>query len=58
MTGTSHLTDLGKMVEEESKSGPGMSFYRTGKLRGCHMWRGPWWMVVRGALGWRNFPVS
>ncbi|XP_073899426.1 dnaJ homolog subfamily C member 15 isoform X2 [Castor canadensis] len=33
MTGTSHLADLGKMAQEDSKSGPGMAFYRRGRAR-------------------------
>jgi hypothetical protein len=41
MTGTSHLADMGKMVKEESESGPGMAFYRIGRVRGWHMCRGP-----------------
>jgi hypothetical protein len=30
MTGMSHLYDLGKMAQEESKSGPGMTFIEEG----------------------------
>jgi hypothetical protein len=41
MTGMSHLADPGKMVQEESESGPGMTFYRRGRVRGWHMRSGP-----------------
>jgi hypothetical protein len=41
MTGTSHLADLGKIAQEESESGPGMAFYRRGRVRGWCMRRGP-----------------
>jgi hypothetical protein len=41
MTGMSHLADLGNMAQEESKSGPGIAFYRRGRVRVCCMRRGP-----------------
>jgi hypothetical protein len=41
MAGTSHLADLGKMVQEENESGLGMPFYRRGRVKGWHMHRGP-----------------
>jgi hypothetical protein len=31
------------MAQEQSKSGPGMAFYRRGRVRGWCMHRGPWW---------------
>jgi hypothetical protein len=41
MAGTSHPADPGKMVQEESESGPGMAFYRRERVRGGCMCRGP-----------------
>jgi hypothetical protein len=41
MTGMSCLAELGKMAQEESESGPGMAFYRRGRVRGWCMDRGP-----------------
>jgi hypothetical protein len=43
MTVTSHLADLGNMAQEESESGPGMAFYRRGRVRGWCMHKGAWW---------------
>jgi hypothetical protein len=40
MTVTSHLADLGNMAQEESESGPGMAFYRKGRVRGWCMHKG------------------
>jgi hypothetical protein len=41
MIGKSCRSDPGKMAQEQSKSGPGMAFYRRGRVRGWCMHRGP-----------------
>jgi hypothetical protein len=65
MAGTSHLADSGKMAQEEREFGPGMAFYRRGRVRG---WRIPdgdgacleaWEILLKGGAvywEWLHFP--
>jgi hypothetical protein len=61
MTGMSHLADLGKMAQEESESGPGMTFIEEegkrlahvqGSLIGMELGWSLSWSVGSFAKGW------